>query len=280
MLARLFLASVSFAAVQTEPVPPAPLPGDPRPIDLLRDVGIDQHLGSALPLAARFVDEQGREVELGAYFGARPVLLALVYYECPMLCTLVLDGVVKSLKTLDFDSGVEFDVVAISIDPRETSELARKKQDRYVAAYGRAETAAGWHFLVGSETSIRAVAQAVGFRYVYDASIDEYAHAAGIVVATPKGTLSRYFYGTDFAPRDLRLALVESAEERIGSLADQILLFCYHYDPATGRYGFAILSALRVAGTGTLLLLVLFVARHLRREARARPPAQGAPLVP
>jgi protein SCO1/2 len=250
-------------------------------IDPTRDIGIDQEvgLGKPLPLDARFVDEEGRPVRLGDLIGERPVILALVYYECPMLCTLVLNGLVSCLKVVDFDAGTDFDVVVISIDPTETPELAQRKKKSYVAAYGRPATAAGWHFLCGEQAEIARVAKAAGFRYVYDEDRDEYAHAAGIMVATPEGRLSRYFFGIEFPPRDLRLGLVEASDGRIGSVVDSVLLFCFHYDPTTGRYGFVIQNVIRLLGGLTLLVLAVFVVRSLRRERHAepKPAAHGAP---
>jgi protein SCO1/2 len=238
-------------------------------VDFARDIGIDQRLGERLPLDATFVDEAGRDVRLADYFGARPVLLALVYYECPMLCGEVLRGLTHSLRALAFDPGQEFEVVVISIDPLESSELALGKKAGVLADYGRAETASGWHFLVGPQESIRSVAAAVGFRYVYDATRDEYAHAAGAFLATPAGVLSRTLYGIEFGARDLRLGLVEAADGRIGSPVDQILLLCYHYDPSSGRYGFAIQGALRAGGIATVFVLCAFVALAIVRERRA-----------
>lgn len=237
-----------------------------QPVDLVEDVGIDQRLGATLPLDRLVRTEDGAEVRLGDVFGERPVVLALVYYECPMLCTLVLEGLLESLRPLPFAVGREFDVVALSIDPGETPELARAKEKNLVAAYGDSASAPGWHLLTASEDSIAAIAEAVGFRYAYDPVQDEFAHAAGLQVVTPDGRLSRYFYGVEISSRDLRLGLVEASEGRIGSLADAVLLWCYHYDPLTGEYGFAILSTIRVLGVLTVAVLGAFVIRHLRRE--------------
>jgi protein SCO1/2 len=233
--------------------------------EALRTVGFDQNLGAALPLDAQFRNEEGDSVSLADYFGDKPVILSLVYYECPMLCNMVLNGIVSSLRVLKFDVGREFDVVTISIDPDESAELAKVKKDGYVKLYKRAGAAAGWHFLTGEEESIQRVAQAVGFRYEYDPETDEYAHAAGIVVLTPDGYISRYFYGMEYAPRDLRLGLVEAAEGSIGTVIDQALLFCYRYDPAAGTYSAVVINILKVAAALTLIAVAaLFII--LRRR--------------
>jgi protein SCO1/2 len=233
---------------------------------ILEKVGIDQRIGQQLPLDAGFVDDHGRSVRLGDFFGKRPVVLALAYYECPMLCTQVLNDMTAALKTIDFNAGRDFDVVVISINPREGPMLAAEKKNSYVERYGRPETADGWHFLTGKEPDIRAVAGAIGFHYAYDPDIQQYAHAAAIYVATPKGTVARYFLGLDYAPKGLRYALVEASNDRLGTVADQIILFCYHYDPATGKYGTDILNAVRVGGVLTVLAFVTFVVVSVRRE--------------
>jgi protein SCO1/2 len=264
--ARALLAALA-ALAQAAPPPPVAARDD-----LLEQVGIDQRIGAQLPLDARFLDEGGREVSLGELFARRPVILALVYYECPMLCTLVLNGLFESLGALGFDAGAGYEVVAISIDPGETPALARAKRDGYAARLG-GDAARGLHFLCGREEEIARVARAAGFRYAYDAGRDQYAHAAGIMVATPSGELARYFYGVDYPPRDLRLALVEASAGRLGSPVDQVLLFCLHYDPARGRYGLAVLDLIRLGGGLTVLLLGLFIARSLRADRRA--PAGG-----
>src|SRR5687767_6429431 len=227
--------------------------------ELLRDVGIDQRLDAPVPLDLRFRDEAGRSVQLAEYFGSKPVLLALVYYECPMLCTQVLNGLVGSLKALSFDVGKEFEVVTVSFDSRETPALAASKKAAYVGRYGRSGAAAGWHFLTGGASEIEALTRAVGFRYAYDPRTAQFAHASGIILATPKGRISRYFYGIEYAPRDLRLGLVEASENRIGSSVDQLLLFCYHYDPKTGKYGPVIMSFVQLGGGATILGLGILI---------------------
>jgi len=237
---------------------------------ILREVGYDQRLGEQVPLDLPFRDEAGRTVTLRQYLGDKPVLLVPAYYECPMLCTLVLNGVVSALRALPFDIGREFRVVTVSFDPTETSELAAAKKERYLTEYRRPGAEAGWHFLVGDESSIRPVMASIGFRYAWDEAAKQFAHASGIVVLTPGGRVSHYFYGVEFPPRDLRLAFVEASNERIGSLVDQLLLFCFHYDPATGRYSQVALNAVRLGGVLTMLALGTFVFVMLRRDRAQR----------
>jgi len=242
---------------------------------MLRDVGIEQRLGQKLPLDALFADELGRPVRLGQYFGKRPVVLVLAYYNCPMLCTQVFNGLVSALRVLSFDAGKEFDVVAVSFDPRDRPPDAAAKKKAYVNEYKRPGAALGWHFLTGGSGSIERVTQAAGFRYRYDETTGQFAHAAAVYVATPEGKLSRYFYGIEYGPRDLRLALVEASNGRIGSPVDQILLFCYHYDPKLARYSAAVLSLVRFGGVGAVLILSTFLAVMWRRDMRQRPPHPG-----
>jgi protein SCO1/2 len=243
-------------------------PGDPTSAKpgLLGRVGIDQRLNSQVPLDLPFVDESGRTVRLGDFFGKRPVILALVYYECPMLCTQVLNGLVTTLGVMNFEPGREFDVVAVSFNPREGPGLASQKKANYLQRYGRPQTADGWHFLTGPEDSIKRLTQAVGFRYEYDENIQQFAHGAGIEVLTPHGVISKYFYGIEFSARDLRLGLIEASEERIGTPIDDFLLFCYHYDPATGKYGTTVLRMVRVGGVAFVVALVSFLTVSIRRE--------------
>jgi protein SCO1/2 len=233
---------------------------------MLRDVGFDQRLGAQVPLGLVFRDEHGSPVTLGSYLGERPVLLVPAYYECPMLCTLVLQGVVRALRALPFDVGRELTVVTFSFDPRDTPARAATRKAAALADYRRPGADAGWHFLTGDEAAIRALTAAIGFRHAWDAERQQYAHASGVLVLTPGGTISHYFFGVDFAPRDLRLALVEASAHRIGSLVDQLLLFCFHYDPATGRYGRAALGAVRLGGALTLVALGAFLLVMWRRE--------------
>ena len=237
---------------------------------ILSKIGIDQRLNMPVPLDLPFVDESGRDVKLGDYFGKRPVILALVYYECPMLCTQVLNGLVSALGTLKFDVGREFDVVAVSINPKEGPGLATQKKAAYLERYGRPQTAAGWHFLTGREEHIRRLADAVGFRYAYDAEIGQYAHGAGVELLTPKGVVARYFYGIEFSPRDIRFGVIEASEDRIGTAVDDVLLLCYHYDPETGKYGATAIALVRIGAVATVLAFLTFLFVSLRRERAAR----------
>jgi protein SCO1/2 len=236
---------------------------------ILQDVGLDQRLGQPVPLDLVFRDEKGAPVRLGDYLGTKPAVLALVYYECPMLCTLVLNGAVNALDVLSFDAGKEFDVIAVSINPKETPDLAAAKKTEYLRRYHRTGAEAGWHFLTGEKESIDRLAAAVGFRYKLDPVTGQYAHTGGIMILTPQGRLARYFYGVEYPPRDLRLALVEAGQNRIGSLADHILLFCYEYDPATGKYGVAATRIMRLGGILVMGALGGYVAIMFRRESRA-----------
>lgn len=239
----------------------------------LKAVGIDQKLGAQLPLDAEFKDEDGRTVKLGSYFNnGRPVVLTFVYYECPMLCNQVLNGLTGSMKGMSLDAGKDFDVVAISFDARENdkAELAKNKKANYIERYGRPGTEKGWHFLTGTEESIRAVTEAAGFSYKWDERSNQFAHAAAVMVVTPEGKMSRYFYGIDYAPKDLKFGIMESSSEKVGTPAEKLLLYCYHYDPATGKYGFAILRVLRLAGVATILgmgaMLFVFWRRSKNRK--------------
>jgi protein SCO1/2 len=236
---------------------------------LLKQVGIDQKIGQQLPLDLTFKDESGHDVRLGQYFGGKPVVMALAYYECPMLCTQVLNGMTGALKTLSFDAGTDFEVVVVSIDPKDTFRMAANKKQTYVEHYGRPQTAAGWHFLTGTEANIKPLADALGFRYAYDANLKQYAHGAAIYVTTPKGLVSRYLLGIDFSPRDLRLAVVEASNNVLGTVGDKVLLLCYHYDPATGKYGAATLNAVRAGFIATVTGFLAFLFVSLRRERQA-----------
>ena len=237
---------------------------------LLRGVGIDQRLDQPVPLDLQFSDEAGKPVELRNYFGKKPVVLALVYYHCPMLCTMVLNGLLESLKQLKFDVGDQFNVVTVSFDPSEKPELARAKKAVYVGLYGRRGAAEGWHFLTGDEASIRQLTQAVGFHFNAIPHSDQFAHSTAIMVLTPEGKLSRYFYGIQYPARDLRLALVEAAANRIGSPVDQLVLFCCQYDPATGKYGVIISRIIQLAGVVTVLVVGTMMLVLFRREGHAQ----------
>ena len=248
--------------------PSAGIPSSQMP-GILSKVSFDQRLNEPLPLDLHFKDEAGRDVRLGEFFGWRPVILAFVYHECPMLCTQVLNGLTTSLMLLDETVGREFDVVVVSFDPRETPALASGKKKSTLDRYRRPESASGWHFLTGDEPSIKALTAAAGFRYAWDDKTRQFAHPSGIVIATPPGKLSRYFFGIEYAARDVKFALIESSAGRIGNAIDQLLLYCYHYDPATGSYGFVAMAAVRLGGAVTLLALVGFVFVSIRRERRA-----------
>ena len=240
-------------------------------IPILNKVGIDQHLNEAVPLDLHFRDEAGNTVRLGDYFGKRPVILSLVYYRCPMLCGEVLSGLTTSLNILSFNLGRDYDVVTVSIDPRETPDVAAKMRAVYLRRYKKhnPEAPQGWHFLTGEQSQIEQLTSAVGFRYVYDPRIDQYAHASGIQVITPDGRLAQYFYGIEYSARDLRLGLIEASQNHIGTVVDQIILLCYHYDPNTGHYGAIVMRVLRLAGVATVLLLGGFVFIMVRRDVRA-----------
>ena len=234
----------------------------------LSQVSFEQRLNEQLPLDLPFRNEAGRAVKLGDYFGRKPIVLTFVYYECPMLCTEVLNGLESSLRVLNETVGKEFDVVTVSFDPNETPVLAAGKKQAYLERYKRPEAERGWHFLTGDQASIDALTKAAGFQYFWDEASHQFAHASGIIVATPAGRVSRYFMGIDYSPRDVKFALIESSNEKIGTLAERLLLYCYHYDPARGNYGFVAMRAVRIGGGVTLLALAGFVAVSLRRDSR------------
>jgi protein SCO1 len=233
---------------------------------VLREVNFEQRLGAQMPLDREFVDEEGKTVRLGKFFSERPVLFVLAYYRCPMLCNQVLNGVLTSTNALNFIAGRDFEIVVVSFDPSDSPSAARAKRDAYMKRYHRHEGRDGWHFLTGTAENIAAVADTCGFRYVYDEQTDQFAHASGIMVATADGRLSQYFYGIDYPTRDLRLALVESSQGKIGNLVDQVLLRCFHYDAITGRYGLAVMRLVQAGGILTVLLVGGFIIRSLRRE--------------
>ena len=231
----------------------------------LSKVSFEQRLNEQLPLDLPFKDETGRVVKLGEYFGRKPVVLTFVYYDCPMLCTQVLNGLASALGVINESIGREFDVVTVSFDPKETPVLAAGKKKAYLERYKRPEAAQGWHFLTGDQSSIDTLTSAAGFNFSWDEASHQFAHASGIVVVTPAGKVSRYFFGIDYSPRDVKFALIESSNEKIGTLADRLLLYCYHYDPARGNYGFVAMRAVRIGGGLTLLALAGFVVVSLRR---------------
>jgi protein SCO1 len=236
----------------------------------LQFVGIEQHLNAEVPADIEFRDELGNPVKFGDYFGhGRPVILNLGYYQCPMLCSELLQGLVGSMKTLTFNLGQDFDVVTVSFDPRETTEMAAAKKRDMMKLYGRANASQGWHFLTGNADQIHELTKAVGFQYQFDPKTGQYAHATAIVMLTPDRHISGYFYGVEFSPKDLRLGLVQASQNRIGNIGDQVLLYCYHYDPRTGKYGAVISNLLEVAGLGTLLILGTFMFIMFRADHRA-----------
>jgi protein SCO1/2 len=254
-------------------------PGDPtsaRP-GILSKIAIDQRIGSQVPSDIPFVDETGRPVQIGDYYGKRPVVLALVYYECPMLCTQVLNGLVSALGVLNFEAGREFDVVAVSFNPKEGPGLASQKKASYIERYGRPQTAGGWHFLTGTQESITRLTDAVGFKYEYDPNIEQFAHGAAIELLTPKGTIAKYYYGIEYSPRDLRLGIIEASDERIGTVIDDVLLFCYHYDPSSGKYGASVLGIVRAGGIATVLAFAVFLTVSLRRDRTLAVPVNPGP---
>ncbi len=251
------------AAQKTEAPPP----------EILKRAGFDQNLGAQLPLDAPVRNEAGETVPLGSFFTDRPVVLSLVYYNCPMLCNLVLNGLVDALKQVALEPGRDYRIVTLSFNHEETPPLAARKKAGYIAALGRAGAEHGWHFLTAGETAIGSVAKAAGFRYAWDEKAQEFAHGSGIMVATPDGKLSHYFYGVQYQPRDLRLALVEASSGRIGSPVDQLMLFCYHYDPLVGGYSAAVMNVLRAGCLLTAACVAAFLGLSWRRE---RKPVQAA----
>ena len=240
------------------------------PNRVFTEVGLDQKLGSWVPLDLRFRDEQGSMVTLRSLMHGKPVVLALVYYSCPMICTEVLNGMAETFRKLHLDMGKDYDVITVSINPNEQPELAAAKRAAYLKSYGRPQDADSWHFLTGEDSSIKPLAASVGFRYVYDTATSQYAHPTGIIVVTPQGQVARYLYGIDYPPKDLKFALMEASGNKVGTAVDKILLLCYHYDEATGKYGLVVLNAVRIGGILTLIVLGGIVGFYLRRERRQR----------
>ena len=280
------VASTSFAQLN-QPGPSSPLygarpsTGDPSTglPTALRDVRIEQKLNQQLPLDLVFRDESGAQVKLGQYFGQKPVVLAFVYYDCPMLCTQVLNGMVTSFRVVPFEMGKEFDVVTISFDPRETPELAASKKKVYVDYLPekmKASARNGWHFLTGDAANIERITDAAGFRYHYDEKTKQFAHASAIMVATPEGKLSHYFYGVNYSARDLRFGLIESSQHKIGSVTEQLSLYCYQYDPTKGTYGAAVMRILRITGVLTFLgiIALIFLLKPRNRQQATRSAVQ------
>lgn len=237
----------------------------------LRDVSFRQRLNEMLPLDAEFKDESGRSVTLGQFFGARPVVLAFVYYNCPMLCTQVMNGLSSALKVMPFAAGRDFEVVLVSFDPRDMPAIAAEKKRAHLEYWSTETDAAAWHLLTGDEATIRRVTSAAGFSYRWDERTGQFAHVSGVLVATPDGRLARYFYGIEYSPKELRMALVESGQGRIGSVIDELLLYCFHYDPESGRYGLLVMNLVRLGGVMTMLFVGGFILLMRRRESRPRP---------
>jgi len=265
LVSVLLLCASASAQLYSEPVAKPPQGLDP----ILTNVGVDQKLNNQVPLEAKFRDENGQPVELKKYFD-KPVILTLVYYTCPMLCSEVLNGTASSLKPVKFDVGKEFNVVTISIDPKDTPGTAMGKKKLMVSKYGRHGADQGWHFLTGDKENIDAVANAVGWRYAYDPKWGQYAHASAIMLLTPEGKVSRYFYGIEYAAKDIQFGIMDASQNKIGSLTDQIALYCYHYDPAKGKYGLAIMRLVRLAGLVTIALIGGFIIVAVRREGNKK----------
>ena len=255
-VAALTLSAASIHAQQTGPPP------------ILRQASITQRLNEPIPPGIVFRDENGKAVHLGDYFGNKPIVLSLVYFDCPSLCTEVLNGELRTMKAITLDLGKDFEALTVSFEPKDTPELARAKRDVYAGQYGRPGGREGWHFLTGDQPSIDALTEAAGFHYAYDFASRQYAHAAAILVLTPDGRIARYFYGVQYPGRDVRLGLVEASEGKIGTPTDHALLYCYQYDPATGRYGLIVMNVVRAAGAVTVLVLGIFLFIMFRREHR------------
>jgi protein SCO1/2 len=270
LVASLLVASAGFAQVMTQPdfrrtKPPG-----------LERVGIDQLLGEQVPLELQFRNESGQTVKLGDYFqSGRPVIVNLVYYQCPMLCGEVLQGMSAAAKVLKFTPGKEYEIVTVSIDPREGPDLATAKKQSVMERLGRPGAEKGWQFLVGDQPNIDALAKSIGWHYQYDPKTNQFAHAAGIVLVTPEGKIAQYYYGVEYSARDLRLGVVEASQNKVGSLADQVLLFCYHYDPRTGKYGAVVTNIVRLGGALTVFILGGFLIVLYRHEPRAKGTGTG-----
>jgi protein SCO1/2 len=274
--AGLTVAALCAGPVLAQGLAPEAIAAASAKPGLLARIGLDQRIGESIPLDLPFTDETGRQVALREYFGKRPVILVMAYYECPMLCTQVLNGLVSAVGILNFEVGREFDVVVVSFNPKEGPGLASQKKAAYLERYARPQSAHGWHFLTGTQASIDGLTRAVGFRYAYDEKIGQYAHGAGLELLTPQGVLSKYFYGIEFSARDIRLGIIEASNERIGTPIDDVLLLCYHYDPATGAYGAAVLTMVRAGGIATILAFAVFLTVSLRRERAAGRPAPAS----
>jgi protein SCO1 len=279
LTAIVALLAFSFAAAAQTIPDTVGKPSSGLPTQL-QNVGFEPQLNTQVPLDLPFRDEAGQEVQLRQYFGRKPVLLALVYYGCPMLCNQVEQGVVGSLKMLSFTPGRDYEVVFVSFDTRETPDMAAKKKAAALAQYRRPETVTGWHFLTGKEESVRALTAAANFRYSFDERSNVFAHASGIMLLTPDGRISRYFYGVEYPSRDVRLGLVDASAGKIGTPIDHLLLFCFQYNPETARYSATVLKIVRLGGILTIFTIVAGILIFRRRDVRAathnsRPPIQG-----
>jgi protein SCO1 len=268
MVGVFMLLSLSPATAQLAAYNQTPTYSKPASENPFANVGLDQLLNQQLPLTLSFRDETGKMVQLGDYFGEKPVILSFAYYDCPMLCTLVINGLIRTLRTLSFSAGTEFNIVTVSFNPKDTPPMAAIKRQTSLQSYSRKGAENGWHFLTGDEKTIQQLTQAVGFRYAYDENTQQYQHPTGIMILTPDGKLSRYFYGIEYAPRDVRLGLIEASAGKIGSPVDQVLLLCFHYDPTTGKYGLIITRALQLGGLATMLALGAFMLISSRRDHR------------
>jgi len=269
LLVMIGVAAPAFAQMTVAPTagykrePGSPSTGVPK---ALREIGFDQHIDSRIPLDVQFRDESGRAVTIGEYFGSRPVVLLFAYYDCPMLCTQVMNGLSTALGVLSLDPGKDFEIVTVSFNPHDTPETARVKKALYIERYKKAGAAEGWHFLTGDPPAIDRLTKAAGFKYAWDADTKQFAHPTGVIVLTPDGRLARYLFGIEYGPRDLRYAIVEASAGRVGNAVDTLLLYCYHYDPETGRYGLAIMRSVRIVAAGTVLALAGFIVVMVRRE--------------
>ena len=268
MVGVFMLLSLSPATAQLAAYNQTPTYSKPASENPFANIGLDQLLNQQLPLTLSFRDETGKTVQLGVYFGEKPVILSFAYYDCPMLCTLVINGLIRTLRTLSFSAGTEFNIVTVSFNPKDTPPMAAIKRQTSLQSYSRKGAENGWHFLTGDEKTIQQLTQAVGFRYAYDENTQQYQHPSGIMILTPDGKLSRYFYGIEYAPRDVRLGLIEASAGKIGSPVDQVLLLCFHYDPTTGKYGLIITRALQLGGLATMLALGVFMLISSRRDRR------------
>jgi protein SCO1/2 len=271
-LVAVLLAACASIAAWSQAMPKLQ-PGEAVPNQkpsILDQVGLDQRLNSQVPLDLAFNDESGQAVQLQQYFGQKPVILILVYYQCPMLCTQVLNGFTGAMNGIvRFNIGREFNVVTVSIDPRDTPQDAAAAKKKYLQRYRRAGADQGWHFLTGKKDQIDALAQSVGFRYAWDPEIQQYAHASGIMLLTPSGRVAQYYYGIEYAPRDIQLGLIEASKGKIGNVVDQVLLYCYHYDPRQGKYGAVIFNVLRLSALATVLAVGGFMLIMFRRDSLA-----------